>query len=77
MVFNIVSNLYYFNTHNLLFFLHRTDPTIVRLGEHNLKLRGETEIQDFEINQIIKYPNYKPPKKYHDIALLQLKKRAV
>ncbi|XP_077284774.1 serine protease snk-like [Arctopsyche grandis] len=50
-------------------------PTIVRLGEHNLRIRNKYT-QDITIASITKHPQYKGSKKYHDIALLRLEKPA-
>ena len=52
-------------------------PTMVRLGEHNLKSDNDgAEPQNIRISAIIKHPEYKPPMKYHDIALLKLESSA-
>ncbi|CAK1592066.1 unnamed protein product [Parnassius mnemosyne] len=50
------------------------EPTIVRLGEQNLDpdvRDGATPI-DVRIRAIHKHPDYKPPNRYNDIALLEL-----
>ncbi|XP_055631611.1 serine protease snake-like isoform X2 [Toxorhynchites rutilus septentrionalis] len=49
-------------------------PNVVRLGDYNLysTTDGTTGV-DFEIEQILKHPEYKPSRsKYNDIALVQL-----
>ncbi|XP_068207685.1 venom protease-like isoform X2 [Palaemon carinicauda] len=49
-------------------------PTIVRLGEHNYATASDgSNEEDFEISQMIRYPDYAFPVAYHDLALLQLK----
>lgn len=50
---------------------------MVRLGEHNLKSDNDgADPQNIKIDSIIKHPEYKPPMKYHDIALLKLESPA-
>lgn len=50
-----------------------TTPTIVRLGEHNIKSTNDgADTQDIRIGSIIRHPDFKPPAKYNDIALLRL-----
>ncbi|XP_039451785.1 serine protease snake-like [Culex pipiens pallens] len=46
-------------------------PTIVRLGEHNLRNEWDDQV-DFEIQSIKKYPDYRHRLAYHDIALIEL-----
>ncbi|XP_013141949.1 PREDICTED: trypsin-1-like [Papilio polytes] len=50
------------------------EPTIVRLGEQNLdpKVKDGANPVDVRIKQIHKHPDYKPPQRYNDIALLEL-----
>lgn len=45
---------------------------MVRLGEVNFQSDGETDVQERRIAQIIKHPDYRPPSKYNDIALVML-----
>ncbi|XP_059061617.1 uncharacterized protein LOC131854503 [Achroia grisella] len=46
-------------------------PKIIRFGAKNLKYpRGTT---DTNISRIIPHPQYKPPKQYYDIALMEIK----
>ncbi|CAH0718142.1 unnamed protein product, partial [Brenthis ino] len=51
------------------------EPEVVRLGladiEDNEFLLFD-RIMDINIKKIVVHPNYKPPKKYYDIALIQL-----
>lgn len=48
-------------------------PKIIRLGEQNLKRKDDDHrVEDFEIAQIIRHPNYRASSKYNDIALFQL-----
>lgn len=52
---------------------HGVKPTIIRLGEQNLKSADDgTEIQDFHIEQIVRHPDYRASSKYNDIALLKI-----
>ncbi|CAH2087625.1 unnamed protein product [Euphydryas editha] len=44
-------------------------PQIVRLGVVNIYDRDH---RDFNIKSIIRHPQYKPPMKYYDIALIEL-----
>ncbi|CAG9130137.1 unnamed protein product [Plutella xylostella] len=54
-----------------------SDPKIVRLGDNNIYEKTsddeETAI-DVKIIRIIVHPNYAAPKKYYDIALMELEK---
>ncbi|XP_021921295.1 serine protease snake-like [Zootermopsis nevadensis] len=50
----------------------------VRLGELNLEENDEdSKPKDFNIVEIIPHPDYKPPSKYHDIALFKLREKVV
>ncbi|XP_041980583.1 transmembrane protease serine 11B-like [Aricia agestis] len=49
-------------------------PEIVRIGAKNLVVEKDSFYpKDLEIAKIIKHPNYKSPKQYFDIALIELK----
>ncbi|KAK6639074.1 hypothetical protein RUM43_007344 [Polyplax serrata] len=51
-------------------------PVKVRLGEYNLMKNDDgAHPVDYAIAEIITHPEYKPPSKYHDIALLRLSRR--
>ncbi|XP_055597443.1 serine protease snake-like [Uranotaenia lowii] len=50
------------------------EPQLVRLGESNLA-EASPDHRDFEIEQIINHPNYRPSQSYHDIALVKLKEK--
>ncbi|XP_035774401.1 serine protease snake-like [Anopheles albimanus] len=50
-------------------------PTIVRLGEHNLKDSQSPSRQDFGIRNIVHHPNFQHA--YNDIALLELSARVI
>ncbi|XP_046997816.1 serine protease snake-like isoform X1 [Schistocerca americana] len=51
-------------------------PVIVRLGELNLKRDDDgAHPVDYRIVDIVRHPEYKPPSKYNDIALLRLSDR--
>lgn len=46
---------------------------VIRIGEQNLKRTDDrSEPQDFDIEQIIRHPDYRRPSKYNDIALFKL-----
>ncbi|XP_048002705.1 venom protease-like isoform X2 [Leguminivora glycinivorella] len=50
------------------------NPAIVRLGDQNIDPSvqdGATPVE-VPIKQIVKHPEYKPPRRYNDIALLEL-----
>jgi len=51
-------------------------PTIARLGDLNLKVSndGARPVNYFVVD-IFRHPDYKPPAKYNDIALLKLDRR--
>lgn len=51
--------------------LKRSDPDIVRLGEHNIDDDSDNQV-DFEIESITMHPDYKFKASYHDIALIKL-----
>ncbi|KAK5649718.1 hypothetical protein RI129_000747 [Pyrocoelia pectoralis] len=49
----------------------------VRLGDLNLKLdTDDAQPQTLRVSEIHRYPDYKPPSQYHDIALLKLSRPA-
>ncbi|KAL0269884.1 UNVERIFIED_CONTAM: hypothetical protein PYX00_007471 [Menopon gallinae] len=51
-------------------------PVRVRLGDYNLHSTNDGATpEDYSISEIINHPDYKPPAKYHDIALLKLGRR--
>jgi hypothetical protein len=46
------------------------------LGDLNLKLTNEeAQPVNYSVKDIIRHPDYKPPAKYNDIALLKLHRR--
>uniref|UniRef100_A0A182P8Z8 Peptidase S1 domain-containing protein n=1 Tax=Anopheles epiroticus TaxID=199890 RepID=A0A182P8Z8_9DIPT len=47
------------------------DPEIVRLGEYDL-VANSTIRQDFGIAEIIRHPQYRNARSYHDVALVRL-----
>jgi secreted trypsin-like serine protease len=50
-------------------------PSVVRLGEHNLaSTDDDASPVDYEIEEIIKHPDYRQSSKENDIALIKLKK---
>nr|BBG28441.1 secreted serine protease Snake [Gryllus bimaculatus] len=52
-------------------------PVRVRLGELNLKSDADgASPVDIAVAEVIRHPEYRPPSKYHDIALLRLAQRA-
>jgi hypothetical protein len=55
----------------------RNQPTVVRLGDWDLKADNDgAVVQDILISNIIRHPKYEPPSKYDDIALLRLEHNA-
>uniref|UniRef100_A0AAG5CU01 Peptidase S1 domain-containing protein n=1 Tax=Anopheles atroparvus TaxID=41427 RepID=A0AAG5CU01_ANOAO len=48
-----------------------SDPVLVRLGEYDLKEESASQV-DFGITEIIRHPNYRNSRSYHDIALIRL-----
>ncbi|XP_049535911.1 serine protease snake-like [Anopheles darlingi] len=50
-------------------------PTVVRLGEHNLKDSQSSSRQDFGIQRIVHHPKFQHA--YNDIALLELNARVI
>ncbi|XP_068207141.1 trypsin-like [Palaemon carinicauda] len=53
-------------------------PTTVRLGEHNYEdLSDDSNEEDFEISEHVRYPNYSFPVAYNDLALLRLKTKVI
>ncbi|XP_028168057.1 serine protease snake-like isoform X1 [Ostrinia furnacalis] len=50
------------------------DPKIVRLGDKNILDISYNNLgpRDYNISRVIVHPLYKPPKKYNDIALIEL-----
>lgn len=55
---------------------YRNPPTIARLGDLNLKVSNEgARPVNYLVVDIFRHPDYKPPAKYNDIALLKLDRR--
>ncbi|XP_045450452.1 serine protease Hayan-like [Melitaea cinxia] len=52
--------------------LMNPNPEIVRLGAVNIYNSSRSGLADVKIKNIIVHPNYKPPEKYYDIALIEL-----
>lgn len=48
----------------------------VRLGEIDLTDETSTNRQDFQVSFSISHPDYAPPSKYHDIALVEMDREA-
>lgn len=48
-------------------------PDVIRLGEQNLKRNDDgAKTQDFQIEQVIRHPDYRAASKYNDISLFKL-----
>lgn len=46
---------------------------MVRLGEHDYTTDSDGAFpEDFDVLDLVLYPDYKPPQPYHDLALLKL-----
>jgi len=54
-------------------FRGRNQPTFARLGDQNLKDPNDADPKDYEIEKVIKHPQYSSHTKHNDIALLKLK----
>ncbi|XP_058457823.1 serine protease snake-like [Malaya genurostris] len=52
----------------------RGRPVVVRLGEYDLENELDHQV-DFDIAQIVRHPKYRGRTAYHDIALVQLKRK--
>ncbi|XP_058452892.1 serine protease snake-like [Malaya genurostris] len=50
-------------------------PVVVRLGGHNRQDELDNHVEDMDIEQFIKHPQYSARYAYHDIALVKLKDR--
>lgn len=61
---SLISELY------VLTAAHCETPTIVRLGEHDLR-ESEDEI-DFNVARMVRHPSYTLSRSYHDIAVVKL-----
>ncbi|KAG6439401.1 hypothetical protein O3G_MSEX000740, partial [Manduca sexta] len=50
------------------------DPVVVRLGDQNIdpSVDDGADPIDVPIRKILKHPEYRPPKVYNDIALMEL-----
>ena len=56
----------------------RINPTIVRLGDHNLKVKDSSlPEEDFPIESFKKHPSYNKYTTENDIALIKLGKRVI
>lgn len=57
--------------------LNKVESMIVRVGDKNLQKTDDGATpQEFKVKRILIHPQYKKGLKYHDIALLQLSKKA-
>lgn len=67
---NLPTLLTWLNTVKLLF---RERPSVVRLGDLDLSTSDEDSApQDVKIKNVYVFDGYKPPAKYHDIAIVEL-----
>lgn len=56
-----------------LFLFCRDIPQIIRVGDLNLATRDDdARPEDFKVKRVIIHPDYHPPAKYHDIAIIEL-----
>lgn len=64
----------YFFLHKTYF--HRIPPDTIRLGDQNLiNDNDDAKPENFQIAEIIRHPEFRPPRKYNDIALIRLDRK--
>jgi len=69
---SLISERYVLTAGHCLFSRQYGPVKYVRLGEYDLSKTSESEIQELNVIERIKHPDYKPPSQYNDIALLKL-----
>lgn len=66
-------NIIFFNQ---IFIILSGPPKVVRLGDLDLTTSDDGSVHvDYDIENIIRHPDYKYPQRYNDIALLKTKKQ--
>lgn len=52
-------------------------PDIVRLGEHDVSLEGEDDVQEMKVEKVLTHPDYQGRITENDIALIKLDKSVI
>ena len=47
-------------------------PDVIRLGEHDYTDPSDTDHEDFEVETVVLYPEYRAGMAYHDLALVRM-----
>ncbi|KAF5276224.1 hypothetical protein FQR65_LT04029 [Abscondita terminalis] len=73
----LISDEFVLTAAHCLYDLQWGEPKYVRIGELRLDSNTDaSDVQDFNIIEKIRHPNFAPPSQYNDIALLKLHKKA-
>lgn len=72
----LVSEIFILTAAHCTYSVNWGEPKWVRVGDLNIfKTNEDAKPQERRIAEIIKYPQYKQPSQYHDIALLRMNSR--
>ncbi|XP_050087009.1 coagulation factor IX-like [Anopheles aquasalis] len=72
---SLISNRFVLTAAHCAYNKMQNPPTIVRLGEHNLKDSQSPSRQDFGVQRIVHHPNFQHA--YNDISLIELSARVI
>ncbi|XP_056629717.1 venom protease-like isoform X1 [Diorhabda sublineata] len=74
----LISNRFIVTAAHCTFTTDAGKPTVVRLGELDLSSENDgSQYKDYPLRRIIIHPNYSPPSKYNDIALLETRDEVI
>ncbi|XP_043469133.1 serine protease snake-like [Leptopilina heterotoma] len=74
----LVSEIFVLTAAHCTYSVNWGEPKWVRVGDLNiLKTNEDAKPQERRIERIIKYPHYKQPSQYHDIALIRMNRKII
>lgn len=69
MLYSLIKDQYYV----IFCTFFRGAPVVVRLGELDIsRTTDDAKPEDYKVKSTVTYPEYRPPLKYHDIAIIEL-----